>query len=458
MSSNDTRKTRKTAAPSAVETGRTQGSTTSFGVTEKSALQVSSAFANIRSGFDFVAKYLKLAGQWAFGTVTKLGWASLTFTLLWLPLGVWLGWPEFAFLGAVATAIVLFAIPFLLGKREYKIDFEFNEDHLVAGEAASAPILVTNTNSKIQLSGQLDLKLGDSIEEFNIPVLRAGETKRIPFEIAPQPRGVIPLGPMTLIRTDPVGVLRNEVELLESREVWVHPKIKVLPRTTMGFMRDLEGNSTQNIVEADLTFHSIRQYVPGDNPKHIHWKATAKLSLPGEFLIRQYEESRRSRMVIIFALKPEEYLQGTEEFEVAVSAVASLGTRALMDGRDLSIVTSSDVPNSTREIRAVSRKPMMQDLCLVNPSELAMPLIDVCRITKTAYADLSLAVVVVGSSYTARELQRIRSVLPENIGVLFVTADGRDEATPKYYKASSIDVLNIQEIQDLPGLLGRYRG
>jgi hypothetical protein len=55
-------------------------------------------------------------------------------------------------------------------------------------------------------------------------------------------------------------------------------------------------------------------------------------------------------------------------------------------------------------------------------------------------------------------LQEVRSVLPNNIGVAFVTADGREDAKPKFFKANTIDVLNIQEIQDLPGLLGRYRG
>lgn len=458
MSQPETRTSRRKAASSTADASATQNINTISGNTDKGAVQVSAVFEGLTKFFGASSELLKKLREWVFETITKLGWVTIVFAVLWVPLGVVLGWPEFTFLGGVSTAILLFAIPFLLGKREYKVDFEFLDDHLVAGEPANAPITVTNTNTRLQLPGVLEVHLDESIEEFPIPLLRAGEVRKLPFEIAPQKRGVMKLGPITLVRTDQVGVLRNEIRLQDSRDVWVHPQIRVLPKTTIGFMRDLEGNPTPSIVEADLTFHSIRKYVAGDNPKHIHWKATAKLGTSGEFLIRQYEESRRSRMVIIMALNPGEYLSGDQEFEVAVSAVASLGTRALMDSRSLSIVTSSKVSKVLNELRVQGRKPLMQDLCLINPSELAMPLKEVCRIASKKYMDMSLAVIVVGSTYTSRQLQEIRSVMPNNIGVLFVTTDAKPDSKPKYFKANTVDVLNIQEIQDLPGLLGRYRG
>lgn len=459
---NETR-TRSKAASSIADASHTQATFASG--TESGTVRVSFVVEKFRGYLEFASKLLNSSRLWVFETVTKLGWLSLLFVALWFPLGIWLAWPEFFFLGAVAAVIVVVAIPFLIGGKNYIIGFNLPDDHLVAGEVADAPISVTNTNKRLELPGVLELQIGQGIEEFPIPLLRAGETKQLPFQLPPQPRGVLKVGPITTVRTDPVGVLRKETKLLDAVDVHVYPQTRVLPPTVIGYMRDLEGNPTLTVVEADMTFHSIREYVAGDNPKHIHWKATAKIGKPGKFLVRQYAESKRSRMVIILAMNPGEYLAGTEEFEVAISAVGSLGARAILDSRSVSVVISEEIPKlaktrmrAIRELRVQSRKRLMEDLCVINPSEQTMSLKDVCRLAAGKYQDMSLAVVVTGSGLTARQLQEVRSVLPNNIGVAFVTADGRDDAKPRFFKANTIDVLNIQEIQDLPGLLGRYRG
>lgn len=466
MSSNETSNKRSSAASSTAEASQAQTSTTTFGTrSDSGAVRVSFALEKAKEYFGIFLKALSAARTWIFETVTKLGWVVALLVVLWLPLGVWLNWPEFSFLGSVSAIILVVAIPFLFGGKNYQIGFALPDDHLVAGDPAQAPISVTNTSSRLELPGVLEVQIGEGIDEFQIPLLRAGETKLVPFEIAPQPRGVLNIGPITTVRTDPVGALRKETKLIDAQEVYVHPQTRALPPTVIGYMKDLEGNPTLTIVEADMTFHSIREYVPGDNPKHIHWKATAKIGMPGKFLVRQYAESRRSRMVIIMALNPADYLPESEEFEVAVSAVGSLGARAILDSRSVSVVTSEEIPRlaktrmrAIKELRVQTRKRLMEDLCRVNPSELTMNLKDVCMLAAKKYQDMSLAMVVTGSVLTTRQLQEIRSVLPSNIGVAFVTADGTDDAKPRFFKANNIDVLNIQEIQDLPGLLGRYRG
>lgn len=466
MSSKETRtKSKANAASSTADASHTQNSNTFVSGTESGTVRVSFAMEKLRGYLAFALKHLNRSRIWLLETVTKLGWISLLLAVLWVPLGVWLGWPEFFFLGSVATLIILIAVPFLIGGKNYVIGFKLPDDHLVAGENAQAPINVTNTNNRLELPGVLEVQIGEGIEEFPIPLLRAGETKTLPFELAGQPRGILKVGPITTVRTDPVGALRKETKLLEAMDVHVYPQTRVLPPTVIGYMRDLEGNPTLTVVEADMTFHSIREYVAGDNPKHIHWKATAKIGKPGKFLVRQYAESRRSRMVIILALNPSEYLPGSEEFEVAISAVGSLGARAIMDSRSVSVVVSEEIPKlaknkmrAIKDLRVQTRKRLLEDLCVVNPSEQTMPLKDVCRLAAAKYQDMSLAIIVTGSGLTQRQLQEARSTLPNNIGVAFVTSDGREDAKPKFFKANTIDVLNIQEIQDLPGLLGRYRG
>jgi hypothetical protein len=65
-------------------------------------------------------------------------------------------------------------------------------------------------------------------------------------------------------------------------------------------------------------------------------------------------------------------------------------------------------------------------------------------------------VIVVGSTVTPRAMQEIKMFLPKEIGVLFVVADSSEKAEPKFSEISGMKIFTIQEIQDLPGLMGRF--
>lgn len=411
----------------------------------------------------FLGENLKRIRNWLSETVTAVGWIAITFVVLWVPLGVFLIWPEFAFLGGISSVILVVAIPFLLGGNNYQIGFELPDDHLVAGEATNAPILVTNTSNHIELPGVLEVQIGEGIEEFSIPLLRAGDTKTIDYRIPSQRRGVLGLGPITTVRTDPVATLRKENRLLERREIFVHPQTRNLPPTREGILRDLEGDPTTSIVDADMSFHSVREYVVGDNPKHIHWKLTAKLGQAGKFMLRQYEESRRSKMLVILGLNKDEYGSDPDEFELAVSAAASLGLSAIRDERKVSVIASDEVPQLARgrmfainEFKVQTRKRLLEDLCRINMSDQAMALGDVCRLATAKHPDVSLAVIVVGSTFTPKDMQKIKMTLPNNIGILFVIADSDPDSNPRFFETNGMKALAIQVIEDLPGLMGRF--
>ena len=113
-------------------------------------------------------------------------------------------------------------------------------------------------------------------------------------------------------------------------QLYVHPRTTALPSTSAGLIRDLEGNPTRRLVDSDYPFHAIREYAAGDSRRQIHWKSTAKT---GRLMVRQYEESRRSRMAVVLSVAEAEYADA-EEFELAVRSAASLGLRAVHDARE----------------------------------------------------------------------------------------------------------------------------
>ena len=208
------------------------------------------------------------------------------------------------------------------------------------------------------------------------------------------------VGPATTVRSDPIGLLRREHAFDDVHELYVHPRTTSIPSTSAGLIRDLEGNPTRRLVDADMSFHAIREYAAGDSRRHIHWKSTAKT---GQLMVRQYEESRRSRMAVVLSVAQAEF-GDADEFELAVSSAASLGLRAVHDARELDIVIGSEIPRvvrgrlrAIRHIPAASRRTMLDGFSAIDMLENTMPIGDVCRLAAEANERLSIAFIVVGS-------------------------------------------------------------
>ena len=115
------------------------------------------------------------------------------------------------------------------------------------------------------------------------------------------------------MRSDPVGLLRREHAFDDAHELYVHPRTVPVPSSSAGLIRDLDGSPTTRLVDADMSFHAIREYAPGDSRRQVHWKSTATT---GTLMVRQYEESRRSRMLIALATAETEFAN-EDEFELA---------------------------------------------------------------------------------------------------------------------------------------------
>jgi hypothetical protein len=205
-----------------------------------------------------------------------------------------------------------------------------------------------------------------------------------------------------------------------------------------------------------MSFHAIREYAAGDSRRHIHWKSTAKT---GRLMVRQYEESRRSRMAVVLGVADHEYADG-DEFELAVGAAASLGLSAVRDARDVAIVTGSEIPRvvrgrlrAIRHIPAASPRTMLDGFSGVELLESTMPVAEVCRLTAEADDRLSIAFVVVGSRVSLTRLQQAALAFPADTAVVAVICDER--AHPRMQTLSALTVFTVGTLDDLSGLLLR---
>ena len=128
--------------------------------------------------------------------------------------------------------------------------------------------------------------------------------------------------------------------------LYVHPRTTALDSDAIGFIRDVEGAVTQELSSSDVAFHALRDYVPGDDRRNVHWRSTART---GRLMVRQFEETRRAHLLVILDLDEAAY-ETDEELETAISCAASLIVATMREGREVSLVTQTGAPPLTTAV------------------------------------------------------------------------------------------------------------
>ena len=145
------------------------------------------------------------------------------------------------------------------------------------------------------------------------------------------------LGPVRSAMTDPLAVVSRKKTLSDVSELFIHPRVLSLETGAIGFLRDIEGIATQNLSSSDVSFHALREYVPGDDRRSVHWRTTART---GKLMVRQFEETMRAHLLILLSTLADDYASA-EDFELAVSVAGSLGVSALREERQVTVCTST---------------------------------------------------------------------------------------------------------------------
>jgi uncharacterized protein (DUF58 family) len=369
--------------------------------------------------------------------------------------GAAFGWIEAWAVAAIAAALLVVSVPFLLGAHDYRLELALDRDRVVAGSEVAGRLELVNAGRRTALPGVVDIPVGQGLVEVHVPLLRPGAQHGESLTIGAERRGVIDVGPMTVSRGDPLGILRREQGWPEVQRIYVHPVTVPIPSTSAGLVRDLEGTPTGTLVDADLSFHAVREYVRGDSQRHVHWKATAKT---GTLMVRQYEESRHARIALLLDLAHDEYASD-DEFEMAVSAVASLGLQAVREGRDVFAAVGAEVPEiagavqSIRTLATTTPRVLLDGLAAVDQGDRVTKLEASAALAAQTFADLSIVFLVTGSRMPLQRIRQAAIALPQGIGVVAVRCE--PDAEPVVRSTREATVLTIGALPDLTRLLAR---
>lgn len=388
--------------------------------------------------------------------VTPLGWSATALVPLAFVCGYAFAWPELVAVAWAVLALVIVAAAYLVGREAFAVQLGIPHNRVVVGEEAIGIITVNNTTRHRVAGVKIEIPVGVGLAELAIPSLARGAVAQHRFTIPAIRRGVLSVGPVRTVRADPVGLVRRELLWTEATDLFVHPKTIGIPSTSTGFIRDLEGSPTRDLSNSDVSFHALREYLPGDERRNIHWKSTAKT---GTYMVRQFEETRRSHLVIALSLASADYASD-EEFEMAVSVAGSLGTRAIRDARSVSVVASESTPEfarrkifAVRQLSTLTRTRLLDDLALVDKADSALAILDLARVTSEQVTGISVAFLVCGSAPTAAQLRAASTRFPLGVEVVAIVCD--PETVPGLRRVAGLSVLTIGFLEDLRASLAR---
>ncbi|MEM9646273.1 MAG: DUF58 domain-containing protein [Planctomycetota bacterium] len=132
-----------------------------------------------------------------------------------------------------------------------------------------------------------------------IGVIAGRQTASPSFGCQITDRGVYSFGPLSVSTTFPFALMRSNMTIAERQTLDVYPRLIPLRRGWTKRLFSRTGGSTvganRNGTD-DGEFFGLREYHPGDNPKWIHWRTTARL---GELAVRQFEEQRRYDVCVL---------------------------------------------------------------------------------------------------------------------------------------------------------------
>jgi uncharacterized protein (DUF58 family) len=252
--------------------------------------------------------------------LTTRGVTLLTGALVLLLAGIVLGMPLLRGLaGFVLAAIAVSVIP-MLGRIRATVHREIHPDRVQRGTPAVAQLIVTNASTTRQPAFVARDLVGKNVIEVAVRALPAGVSARQVYELPSERRGRVNVGPLVVERTDLLGLARTRNELGEVGELFVYPRRHAVRLPAAGRPRHHhEGDPPPFPVRGAMDLRALREYVVGDELRHLHWKATART---GQLMVREYVDPAQPWGAVL--LDDRASTLDPDRFEEAVEVVASL--------------------------------------------------------------------------------------------------------------------------------------
>lgn len=296
--------------------------------------------------------------------VTRSGWLVLAGSVVTVLAGRLFGLAELYVLGAVGVALVLAAV-LQVRRPAPQLDVErlIHPRRVHLGGQSRVELRIANRGTRrapvLTLHDPVEGTIGARVA---LAPLAPGERQAASYRLPTERRGLVRIGPLQAQLGDAFGLARRDVPVAGDAALTVLPAIERLGGTTAGGGLDdpLAGIAHPVLGSSgDEDFATLRPYVVGDDLRRVHWASTART---GDLLVRQDDPPWQGHLTVLLDARADRI--GTDEFEVAVSAAASLVSAVAVRGDRARLVLTDGTDTGLVDARA-GRDTLLEHLAVV---------------------------------------------------------------------------------------------
>ncbi|MBO2012745.1 DUF58 domain-containing protein [Hymenobacter negativus] len=192
--------------------------------------------------------------------------------------------------------------------------------------------------------------------------IRPGETQVIQYQLRPLKRGEYEFGALNIYAASPLALVRRRFRYDQNKMVPVYPSfLQMRQYELLAIHNRLTEVGVKRIrrVGHSMEFEQIRPYVPGDDPRSINWKATARRAGTGadDALVVNHFQDERAQQVYCLIDKGRVMrmpFDGLSLLDYAINATLVVSNIALLKHDKAGLVTFSNKPGATL---AADRRP-----------------------------------------------------------------------------------------------------
>jgi uncharacterized protein (DUF58 family) len=229
---------------------------------------------------------------------------------------------------AAPFALASVAAPALARAPRLEVTVALDRDRALESETVDATIALAADQPEL-VDVLLELP-GELVPERPNPravALAAGEPRTLELPLRCERWGAFLLGPALVRARDRLGFYSWEARLGGHAPLRVYPSVETLhallpPLETQVFV----GNQVSRTKGDGIEFADIRSWAPGDRPRRINWRATARR---GELWVNEQHPERNTDVVLFLDTFTDARTGATGTLDLTVRAATSLAHRYL---------------------------------------------------------------------------------------------------------------------------------
>ncbi len=232
------------------------------------------------------------------------------------------------------------------GDAKLKVDRKWPR-RISLGATAEVSLLLESTAARplrVRVTDDLPPILAREGPDFHEVTVRPGGLERVPYRVRADRRGDDAFGDVHLRVLGPLGLAWRQRRVKRADELRVQPGVREVHQfRLLGLRNRLREAGFRAVRQRGEggSFESLREYVRGDDPRTLDWKATARR---GTFIVRQYETERRQNVMIAIdaGRLMTQQVGARERLDHALTAALLLAAVVALHGDNVGLLVFAD--------------------------------------------------------------------------------------------------------------------